>query len=396
MICKGRGQCGKPCKILLSFKKYQPKINLEFCGSAPEIFVGRHNYPDVFAGILSPNEYGNTQNLSMPEIWFSEDYSVEEIMRSRSRMVYARFEGNIKKKNRFTEVMQEVALASKPVATEFKLKKKPSASFSLDSHSAIIGNPAPLQSARLEENPKVEKKADYVSSDYDLHAVNAINELYTSGIEVSNIIKILSAGLIGLKSKRKMVPSRWAITATDDTISKSLLENIRNYRQIQQFLLFNSEYLGNHYEIILMPREFNFEVIEAKMQGSVWNPSTDSEIFVMQDYELFNGRKEYASNVTGAYYANRLAICEYLKGIKRQASCLVMREVRQEYWAPCGVGILREASRNAFAKQPEKFQTLDEALDAAQKRLILPVSFFAERSKVIQHFKKQKRLFDFA
>lgn len=395
MFCKGKGLCGKPCKILASLKKFQPKIKLEFSGSAPEIFVGRYNYPNIFAGILSPEEYGETQRLSMPESWFKEQATIEQIMQFRSQLVYSRFQANIKKSNRFKEVMQEIAISSKPVATEFKLKKKPYINFNVELNMPVIGNPAPLAKARLEENPKVEKKTDYVVSDYDLKATNAISELYKSGTQVSNIIKILAAGLLGLKIQRKLVPSRWATTATDDTISNILLEKIRLYNHISEFMLFNSEYLGNHYEIILMPDAFSFEVIEAKMPGSAWNPSIASQVYIMQDYELFHGRKEYASQVTGAYYANRLAIAEYLNKTKKQASCLVLREVREEYWAPCGVGILREASRNAFAKKPEKFATLEETLEAAQKRLRIPISEFTKRSKVLEELKNQKRLQEF-
>jgi len=395
MLCKGKGLCGKPCRILASLKKFQPKIKLEFSGSAPEIFVGRYKYPAIFTGILAPEEYGSTERLSMPESWFKERATIEQIMQFRSQLIYSRFQSNIKKSNRFTSIMQEIALSSKPVATEFKLKKKPYVKFHLDLNMPIIGNPAPLERVRLEENPKVERKTDYVTSDYDLKAGNAIRELYKSGTEVSNIIKVLAAGLLGLKMQRRLVPSRWATTATDDTISKILLKKIKDYNQISEFLLFNSEYLGNHYEILLMPGAFGFEVIEAKMPGSAWNPNLSSQVYIAQDYELFNGRKDYASQVTGAYYANRLAVAEYLEEIKRQSSCIVMRECREEYWAPCGVGILREASRNAFSKKPEIFQTLNEALQAAQKRLRMPIAQFTGRSRIIEEFKKQKRISDF-
>ncbi|MBS3090683.1 hypothetical protein J4433_02845 [Candidatus Pacearchaeota archaeon] len=393
-LCKGKGICGKPCRILNSLKNFQPKIKLEFSGSAPEVFIGRHNYPEVYTGILSPNEYGSTERFSMPELWFKEQATIEEIMQFRSQMIYSRFKSNIKTGSRFLHVMQEIALASRPVATEFKLKKKPAVNFSLDLHMPVVGNPAPLEKATLEENPKVERKVDYLTGDYDIKATGAIHELYKSSITVSNIIKILSAGLLGLKTQRKLVPSRWAITATDDSISKMLLEKVKAYPFISEFLLFHAEYLGNHYEILLMPSQFEFEVIEAKMPGSVWNPETGNTYFA-QDYESCFGRKEYASNVTGAYYANRLAVAEYLARIGKQASCLVMREARQEYYMPCGVGILREASRDAFARLPEKFQSIQEALQEAGKRMRMPTSEFTSRSMLLRNFKSQKRLSEF-
>ncbi len=99
--------------------------------------------------------------------------------------------------------------------------------------------------------------------------------------------------------------------------------------------------------------------------------------------------------MTGAYYANRLALVEYLEKKKRQASCLVIRECRPEYYAPCGVGILRQASRQAFKNKPEKFETIKQALDSAQKRLRLPASLFKSNSWLLKEYGKQKKLNDF-
>lgn len=394
--CRGRGFCGKPCVILSRLRAFQPKIETEFSGSSPpEIFVGKYNYPNVFTGILAPAEHGETEKLSMPELWHSENASIEDILTYRSRLIYSRFSTSVKspkvyseKQNKFLEIMQEVSLASKAVDLSFKLKKKPAVKFSLDGPTPIIGNPAPLESATIDSNPKIEKKVDYLANDADVKANEAIDELYKARIPVSNIIKILSAGMLGLRNQRKLVPTRWAVTATDDAISKRLLKKIRYYQQLSSCLLFHADYLGNYYEILLMPREWNFEVIEASAKGYFGQGG----IATWHDCEFFGGKKGYADSVTGAYYANRLAACEYLESIKRQASCLVLREVRDEYWAPCGVGILREATRDAFRKQPEKFDTAEEALKAIQSRFKLPVSVFTEKSKILKNTKEQTSL----
>lgn len=387
--CQGKGLCGKACPILKKFSSFNFKSH--FSGSSPpEIFVGRHNYPYVNAGILSPAELGNTEHYGMPELWHKNQLSIDQIISLRSRMIYGRFKSKIKGKNKFSSVMQEVAMASKHVDAEIFLKKKPSNSPKFESEMPIIGNPAPLERIRLQSNTKIEKKVDYLVNDTNAKAQTAIQELYNSNIEISNIIKVLSAGLLGIGFNRKLVPTRWAITATDDTISKILLDKIRFFPEISEFLLFNSEYLGNHYEFLLLPDKFSFEVLEAKMTGSVWNPS--GSLYLAQDYESFEGRKDYANNVTGAYYSNRLALAEYLDKVKRQASCLVMRECRPEYFAPCGVGILREASRSAFSKTPEKFATIQEAMQTAQTRMRLPTKVFQEKSWLLKEFGKQTRL----
>jgi hypothetical protein len=397
--CKGRGWCGQPCKIWGKLKSYLPKKKTHFSGSSPpEIFVGRQGYPYVNTGILSPNEYGNTQEMSLPEIWHKKNLSISQILGYRSQLIYSRFKSKVSdprksgiKKNKFLNIMQEISLADKSVSTEVFLKKPVRFKLEIDKSHPIIGNPAPLKYARLEENPHIARKVDYLVNDTDNRSVCSIIELYKSDINVSNIIKVLSAGMLGLKKNRRLVPTRWSVTATDDTISKFLLDKIRYYKEISEIMVFNSYYLGNHYEFLLFPDKFSFEVIEAKMSGSVWNPFSNRVLF-MKDYESFNGRKKYASEVTGAYYVNRLALCEYLEKVKKQACCLVLREARPEYDAPLGVGILRQASRQAFKSKPERFDTINEAFTAMQKRMKLPVSEFRKRSKVLENYGKQKRL----
>lgn len=393
--CRGKGLCGKPCRILGKIQHLLPKTKLQFSGSSPpEIFVGRFGYPEVNTGILSPQEYGETEQMSMPELWHEKSLSIEQILNMRSQLIYSRFKSKISdagKKSRFLNTMQEISMADKSVSTEFILKKLPKNSINIDKSIPLIGNPAPLKSIRLEENPHIEKKVDYLVSDTDAKSATAITELHQSGIPTSNIIKILSAGLLGLGIRRKLVPTRWAITATDDTISKYLLAKIRFYQEISEIQVFHGYYVGNHYEFLLLPDKFSFEVLEAYIPGSVWNPFSQS-IKLSQDYEGFSSRKTYASNVTGAYYTARLCLSEYLTRIKKQASCVIFREERPEYYAPLGVGILRELGREAFQSKPETFPTIQEALTTMQSRMKLPISLFRDKSWLLANYKKQTRL----
>jgi len=396
--CKGRGYCGKPCKILAKIKNFFPKTKTHFSGSSPpEVFVGRMGYPRVNTGILSPQEKGNKEEMSLPEIWYEKNLTIKEILNHRGQLIYSRFKSKIsdaRNSRKFLSIMQEISLADKSVSTEFFLKKPVKTSIDVDKSFPIIGNPAPLKAIRLEENPHVNRKVDYIVSDTDNKAASSIIELYkTKTTETSSIIKILSAGLLGLKKNRKLVPTRWSVTATDDTLSKFLLKKIRFYPEISEILLFHGYYVGNHYEFLLLPDKFSFEVLEAYFAGSVWNPS--NKINLAQDYEPFSGRKTYASFVTGAYYTARLAVCEYLEKTKRQASCLIMREERPEYYAPLGVGILRELGRDAFSKKPEKFNTIQEAIQQAQTRLKLPVTTFTNKSWLLKEYGVQKRLQEF-
>ncbi|HLF53962.1 MAG TPA: hypothetical protein VI544_02175 [Candidatus Nanoarchaeia archaeon] len=362
----------------------------EFSGSSPpEIFVGKWNYPNVYTGILSPDTPGeDTQILSSAELWHKNKLSIFEILNLRNKLIYGRKQNNIKQNlnnQKFISIFREIAMADKSVSAEFKLKKPITKNLEKETKVPLIKHAADVSQVRLQENPSINPKVDYLVNDTSAKSVTAMLELEKAGIETSSITKLLSAGLLGLKTNRKLVPTRWSITAVDDALSKEKLKKIKNSREISEFQLFNAEYLGNHYEFILLPDKFSFEVIENSLQsGGFW-----------QDYESFSPRKRYAEDVTGAYYANRLALCEYLEKIKRQAQCIVLREVRPEYYAALGVGILRQISREAFSKQPEKFETIEEALQSSQKRLKQPISRFTERSIILKNYGKQKKLNQF-
>ena len=99
--CKGKGLCGGPCKILSKFIDSAPRVKKHFSGSTPpEIFVGRTGYPNVFSGIISPNEKGETEIYSFPEEWVAGNLSIEQILLYRGKMIYARQERtNIKSQN---------------------------------------------------------------------------------------------------------------------------------------------------------------------------------------------------------------------------------------------------------------------------------------------------------
>ena len=385
-IC-GNINCKKHSFLFENIKRVEG-----FSGSSPpEIFVGKWNYPDVYVGILSPQEHGNTEMLSSQELWHKNRLPMPEIINLRSKLIYGRTKGNIKKalntqsSNKFLPVMQEVAMSSKSVSTEFKLSRpRIEKNQENDSYTPMISNAANVQSARITENSIIDQKVDYLTSDIDAPSQTAMLELEKAKISTATIIKVLSAGLLGRGILRKLVPTRWAITAVDDTLSKEKLKRIRYHKEISEFQVFSSEYLGNHYEFLLLPDKWSFEVIEINLESrgaSFWH-----------DYESFFPRKKYAESVTGAYYANRLALCEYLEKIQRQCSCLVFREVHPEYTQSMGVGVLRQISREAFSKQPERFNSLQEALTSIQSRLGLPINIFSDKSVIMKNYGKQRRL----
>jgi len=392
--CKGKGLCGKPCRILARFQENAPRVSTHFSGpSPPEIFVGRIGYPNVNVGVLAPTTYDTKHaELNDAEAWSANNLSIANVLRLRGQMVHGKAEARIKGKNRFRDVMHELALTHRAVSSEFFLKKQPTVgAFSPSAVFRPMTNPAPIDRVLLEENTVVYRKVDYLVNDVDVKATTAIKEL-TKKTSVDHLQKLLSAGLLGQKTARRMVPTRWSITAVDDTISKQMLEKIRYYQEIDEIIVLEGSYVGNYIKILILPGTFSFEAIEVWQGDSAYG--MEHHTVFAQDYESFEGRKTYAKNITGGYYAMRLPVCELLEKIKRQGTVLVFREITHEYYAPLGVGVVREATRRAIKSKPRRFDRKEEAVNFLENNMVLAHNFL-EQSWVLENYGKQKKLRDF-
>jgi len=373
----------------LQFWQKTIEATKDFTGSSPpSIFVGDFGYPRVNVGILAPPQQQADEQafvLDSPESWYQNKISLEQIFELRSQLIYSRFKSSVHEDSgKFVDITKEIAAAKKPMIVDIELKRHPRFLFATDARTTPIGNPAPLVSARLAENPSVEKKVDYLISDVDVKATRAVLELYKHKLPATRIQKVFSAGLLGMQVERKFVPTRWSITAVDDILGKNLREKVKDYQEISEIKLFFNEYIGNRYYVLLLPGAYQFELIEF-WQGKWGMPAISS------DYENFWGRKDYANNTHGAFYSGRLAVCEHLEKMKRQASILIVREITSEYSLPVGIWQLREAVRDAFNQQEEKFATLKEAIARIESRMKLG-SGWQERSELLKNFKHQKKL----
>ncbi len=117
---------------------------------------------------------------------------------------------------------------------------------------------------------------------------------------------------------------------------------------------------------------------------------------IVTDYEFYNGRKNYASNITGAYYAVRKAVCEYLLKIKRQARVLIFREVSAGYLVPLGVWVIRETVNNAMeVGNPIILDNFDAALNKMAEGLMVDLKHWKKSSKLINFIKTQKIITDY-
>ncbi len=367
--------------------------------SPPSVFVGSGlKYPIVNVGILSPLEKDeNAWIYDDYKYWAKNNFNIRDVINLRNSLLNSRFRASVKdsrKENqKFVQISQELAIASKPVDIEIELEKKISQGIKKDKILAPQGMAAPLKKARITGNVKISEKIDRVMND-EIKASEGIEYLYKNNFDEYFLSKILSVGVLGLKKDKKFVPTRWSITATDDAIGKKLLEKIRNYKWIENYELFFGEFMGNAYLIMLFPNIWSYELFELYLPGSSWNPS--KEIKASTDFENYDGRKDYATATAGGYYASRLPIIEYLEKIKKQASVLAIRLELPSYWTALGVWVVRESVRKALSRKQIEFSEMKEMIESTKKIGMIKFGFDPEKilkkSKLLEQMKTQTTL----
>jgi len=400
VICKGsRLLCGKTrCSILVKvnyFLKSVPLMQSEDIAGAspPSVFVGRIGYPYVYAGPLVPPVQEDTSLYDLPEFWFGK--TIDDIVSFRSMLIRGKHLVHVRKfeeAGKIIEKTRELALAVNSVDVELMLKKKPRSFLFLDDDVQPFGPSAPIRDL-LVGNARWDHQIEKAYSDTDLKAANAVLEIYGKGVLVSKIQRAFSVGAFGVKANRRLVPTRWSITAVDSIISKELMEKVRTFPEINEYRVYESRYLDNIFEVLMIPSAWSYEAIEAWHPGTVWNPH-GRETFLFSDWEGYDGRTTYAE-IGGCYYSARLAVCEQLVKERRQATTIVLREAHPGYIMPVGVWQVRENVRNAMRQKPSTFNSLDESLKWIASRFQIPLQRWIMKSELLKNALFQKKITDF-
>jgi len=388
--CKGgRLLCGLcQCPILDRIEVIAPKASALkkdlFGPSPPNLFVGRAGYPEVYAGpLVSFDDEISSQNALLcddPSNWFG--IPVKDIIRFRSGFARGMQRSSVRKPTREMEELSYALLAESPVDMEVSFAKVPTYRISFSEVVQPMGPSAPFSRLRVASNPSIPKKADSLLEE-NLDARTAVSELLERDFGSYYIQKLLSAGLLGKKGRKKMVPTRWSITASDKIVADDHLEKVRTFETISEVYAYSSEYLHNRFEILLLPGAWEFEQFECWTPGTAWN-AFGSTASIAHEYEGFGGRSDYAKEEGGGYYAGRIAAAEALLAMRRQAKVVIIREIDEGYDIPVGVWEVRENARNGLRKGPDaKFATLKEALGYLAPRLKNPVSSYLARSRIM-------------
>jgi len=349
--------------------------------SPPSVFVGSYNYPKVFVGPMVPPTHGNTELLDSPEKWKGK--SLEEIINFRLNLVRGIQKIPIEQtEGKYIENLQEMAMASKPTDLDLTFNKNVSTNISMNGESAPFGPIGEIKSAKFSGSSST-GSIEKIFYDKDMKANDAILKLYNSGIEISKIQKCFSMGMLG--TKRKLVPTKWSITATDDMISKSIVDEILDYSIIDSCKIFSYEHLGNVFSIILFPHRWIYEMIEGWYSNGILGFGSDNE-----DARGIS----HQPAIAGAYFAAKLGVSEYLKKNKIQAGVLILREIRPEYAIPVGVWQVREGIREAMKQKATTVSDFNDALEIASKKTSVSKNEWIVNGNIANMI-RQKTLLDY-
>jgi DNA repair protein NreA len=375
--CKGKGMCGLPrCPIISRFHaQVAIKPASSYQGSSPSVFIGSYGYPDVRGGPLLVNDSDN------PPDWIQNHLGMEEIVNLRARTIRGSAGLQAVGSN-----LQEIALSSRPLDVDVYFEKPVAFSLNFDGTVAPVGFSGSVKKMDLISNAVVGRAVDRITSDTDIGATDAAHALMADGVDVYQIAKLMTAGLLG--KKRTFVPTRWAITAVDDTLSTGLKKEIARYPPVDEITVFAGEIYGNRIVCILLPGDWKYEMIEIWGKQTLWG---GEEEVIVQDREGMV--KHGYSPISGAYYSARLAVCEYLSSIRRCARVIIVRSVSSEYWAPLGTWVIREATRKAMATPPVPCPSLDDAVRHAVG--LVGSDTWVPHSTLIPELRTQRTLFQF-
>lgn len=358
-------------------------VGRELDGSTPpSVFIGSWNYPKVYAGPMISPIQGDTAIMDTPECWIDNNKTQEDIIGYRLNLVRGKLTNKVTDlDNSFVEKLQEISMASTSINSEAEFGSKPRG-LSFNEEHAPHGPSALIEKFDI-ESVKWDRELEKAFYDSDLKAADAVMHLHHQDVPFSSIQKAFSVGTMGIDKNRKMVPTRWSITACDSTIGDRLLREVRNYDMIETHMVYEYNSLNNYYAVLLLPQEWQFEWMEAFLHV------LGREELIFSDYENNGGKKEY-SRVGGCYYTSKMAVLEELASKKKQSAAIILREAYHGY-IPLGVFNVRENIRNAMNEPYKEFEDMKTALAYINSKLKLPLEKFIKNSDLLKELLQSRQ-----
>ena len=359
-------------------------------GTPPSVLVGEWAYPHVRVAAMMAHDLETASRADAPREWIR--WGLDDVIRVRAGLLAASLRVNARRLDeRALEPIQLAAMSSQPLPMEARLLKPPRPRLDFDGVLAPVGPVAEAERVELEAEPRVPTPVERAVSDTDAPASELLVELYDSGVDVYHSTRLLSLALLGAEGRRRLVPTRWAITAVDSTVGLELKRRVLRLPEYSgRVRLHRSSFSDNRYWVLILPGPYRLEVVEAWLPGSIW---TGDRARVVTNYE---GTLDRGFPVMdGGHYAMRLPILEHLAlKLRRQASVLAIREIGPGYFAPVGSWQIRESIRAALRSRPEEFDEPEGALSRLASEVRFDLRGLLVKSRVLRELRGQTRLTD--
>ncbi len=314
----------------------------------PSNLVTNINYPTLSLGILLSND-NDVEYYDNPIFWIRKKVDIDSIIEHRIKMINARriVDVNMPKKNDklYNEIL-EAALSVRSISVEVTTSKIWE-NYKLSKLFAFFGFKTNLESIKISENPKI---PDEIYKIEDLKAREAVYLLYKKNLSDYYISRLFSLGFFGNKINKKLVPSKWAITAVQKIIEDNIRKEIKHkkVKVVEKYYIFNYKIFGNDFYGFFIPGHGSVELIECILPRSAYN---------MNGNHVIIGRDEES----GGYYSLRLSFSEFINYNGIIGDLIVFRVITEEYKLPLGVWVVREGTKSLFENVVGKFDNYKEA-----------------------------------
>ncbi|MCI4396087.1 MAG: hypothetical protein JHC28_00815 [Thermoprotei archaeon] len=390
--------CGlRECPLLARsrgvFKAYSSVVEkLDIAApSPPSAIVGERGYPLVplIYNIVPESGIENASLYDNPKLWHGR-LGLKEIVELRSSLLGGILKVRVSDPWKLYE--KEISLAAvslSPIETEARFRRPPTLKLSFDSVLRPNGLLSPAEKIKVNSSPKLDKNLERMIWD-DVLAKDALVELFLKGTDVYLLERALSLGLLGKRNNKKLVPTRWAITAVDDTISEFIKRKIQEFKVINEINVFSGEYLYNKFVIVLIPGTYEGAWIEIWHPKSIWAMnSSEAEVMISVDTI-----REGPLPPDGGFSAARLGVLEYLFNKRKTAKFIIIREVFPEYIVPVGNWHIRETVRNALKSTPTTVADYNELANVVEQKINskVGVNLFKE---MLKKMISQKSILDY-
>jgi hypothetical protein len=347
----------------------------------PSNLISSINYPKLSLGVLtSYNE--NIEIYDNPIYWAKNNIDVEEIIKSRISLINAKkiVDANLPRKNDklYNEILDSM-LSVKSINLEIHFNKI-SENMKISKIIGLYGYSGIIDKIKINENPKIPNEIYKIE---EMKAEDSIYYLYKSGMSDYYLSRLFSMGFFGYKINKKLVPSKWAITAVHEILEKKIKEEIKDYSKINdKYYLFYYSLYGNDFYGVFFPGNGNCELIETLIPGSVYN--LDSKYSII-------GRDDES----GGYSALKLSFAEFMRNYKMVGNLVVFRFVTKEYKIPLGVWVVREGTKYMLNNLIEKFDNYNELIEYLNNKFMNKYNVSVYKLRKYSNLLKQKSILNF-